>query len=267
MSCRLLRAMAACAVSGVRLGFAADVAELSEGDALDALDGLYARSLLIEVDRPARRYRLHPLLRDAAAPSTQLRERHVKLVKGHLGNWEQDPLRAAEMLEEAAQALSAPDVGSEWTRMSIAITAGNLAQALARLNEARDFYVWVEERADRTGNSDWLQASYGNQALILKAWGRLEEAMALHKKQEAICGELGDRAGLARSYANQGLISAARAGAERRWQRACRTGTPHVYRARDGQGDRARTRAARTLLAVTREQHYLQRVQRDVQIQ
>ena len=41
-----------------------------------------------------------------------------------------------------------------------------------------------------------LQTSYGNQALILKAWGRLEEAMALLKKQEAICLELGDQEGL-----------------------------------------------------------------------
>jgi hypothetical protein len=32
------------------------------------------------------------------------------------------------------------------------------------------------------GNKDVLQASYGNQALILKAWGRLEEALALLKR-------------------------------------------------------------------------------------
>lgn len=31
-----------------------------------------------------------------------------------------------------------------------------------------------------------LQVWLGNQALILKAWGRLEEAMALHKQEEAI---------------------------------------------------------------------------------
>jgi hypothetical protein len=30
-------------------------------------------------------------------------------------------------------------------------------------------------------NRDGLQTSYGNQAVILKAWGRLEEAMALLK--------------------------------------------------------------------------------------
>ena len=46
------------------------------------------------------------------------------------------------------------------------------------------------------GNKDGLQLSYGNQALILTDWGRLEEALELHKKQEAICLELGNKDGL-----------------------------------------------------------------------
>jgi hypothetical protein len=37
-----------------------------------------------------------------------------------------------------------------------------------------------------------LHASYGNQAVILRAWSRLEEAMALLKKQEKLCLELGN---------------------------------------------------------------------------
>jgi len=39
-----------------------------------------------------------------------------------------------------------------------------------------------------------------------KPWGRLDEAMALHKKEEAICEELGDRSGLGFCYANLGLL-------------------------------------------------------------
>ena len=31
-----------------------------------------------------------------------------------------------------------------------------------------------------------IAAAYGNQALILNAWGKLEDAMMLHKKEEAI---------------------------------------------------------------------------------
>jgi tetratricopeptide (TPR) repeat protein len=56
------------------------------------------------------------------------------------------------------------------------------------------------------GNKDSLQRSYGNQAVILKAWGQLEDAMALHKKEEALCLEMGNKDGLQRSYGNQAGI-------------------------------------------------------------
>ena len=50
-------------------------------------------------------------------------------------------------------------------------------------------------------------SSYGNQALILKAWGRLEEALALLKKQEALCLELGNKDGLGYCYCNWSLLA------------------------------------------------------------
>jgi len=49
--------------------------------------------------------------------------------------------------------------------------------------------------------------SYANQALILQAWGRLEEAMALLKKQETLCLEFANRSGLAYCYWNWGLLA------------------------------------------------------------
>ena len=49
---------------------------------------------------------------------------------------------------------------------------------------------------------DGLQGSYGNQALILQNLGRLEEAMALLEKQEALCLELGSKDVLQGSYGN-----------------------------------------------------------------
>jgi hypothetical protein len=55
-------------------------------------------------------------------------------------------------------------------------------------------------------DKDGLQRSYANQALILRRWERLEEAMALHKREEALCLELGSKDGLQRSYGNQALI-------------------------------------------------------------
>ena len=52
-----------------------------------------------------------------------------------------------------------------------------------------------------------MQISYGNQAVILQDWGRLEEALALLKKEEALCLELGNRSGLAYCYWNWGLLT------------------------------------------------------------
>ena len=53
------------------------------------------------------------------------------------------------------------------------------------------------------GDKHWLQVSYCNQGGILKAWGRLEEAAVLYRKQEAMCLELGDKNSLQTSYGNQ----------------------------------------------------------------
>ena len=57
------------------------------------------------------------------------------------------------------------------------------------------------------GNKDALQACYGDQALILKAWGKLDDAMELHKKQEAICLELDNRRGLGYCYWSWGVLA------------------------------------------------------------
>jgi len=57
------------------------------------------------------------------------------------------------------------------------------------------------------GNQNELMLSHGNQAGILRDWGRLDEALALHKKQEAICLELGNTRGLSYCYWNWGLLA------------------------------------------------------------
>jgi tetratricopeptide (TPR) repeat protein len=75
-----------------------------------------------------------------------------------------------------------------------------------RLEEALALHKKKEAICLELGNKNSLQISYGNQAGILQAWGRLEDAMALHKKQEAICLELGNKNSLQASYGNQALI-------------------------------------------------------------
>ncbi len=102
-----------------------------------------------------------------------------------------------------------PSAWSWATRTVCRSSYGNQAlilQAWGRLEEALALHKKKEAICLELGNKDGMQASYGNQALILQAWGRLEEALALHKKEEAICLELGNKDGLQRSYGNQALI-------------------------------------------------------------
>jgi hypothetical protein len=66
-----------------------------------------------------------------------------------------------------------------------------------RLKEAMALHKEEEALCLELGNKHSLWRSYGNQASILIVWGRLEEAMALLEKQKALCLELGNRSGLA----------------------------------------------------------------------
>jgi tetratricopeptide (TPR) repeat protein len=202
----LLVAMAACAPTGVRLGFAGEVAELDEPATLEALQGLYSRSLVVEMDRTLRRYRIHPLIREAATPSDDVRRRHAERVWRGLEAWHRSPLENTELIDEAEQAGRVVPAESSWKGCAIALEAGSLSRALGRLSQAYDFYTRAEQVAERGERRDWLQTTYGNQGVILHEWGRLEEAMTLHKKKEAICLELGDRAALQTTYGNQALI-------------------------------------------------------------
>ncbi len=90
---------------------------------------------------------------------------------------------------------------SDWGSR-LAWRTGELDAAHRILKGEERFWAGRDDREAKHA----LQRSYGHQALILKAWGRLEEALALHKKEEAICLELGNKDGLQTSYGNQALI-------------------------------------------------------------
>ncbi len=71
---QLLAAMAVCALSRFRLSLAAEIAGMEEAPALDSLQDLQGRSLVEEIDRDNRRYRLHSLIRAAAGQDAALGE-------------------------------------------------------------------------------------------------------------------------------------------------------------------------------------------------
>jgi len=97
-------------------------------------------------------------------------------------------------------------------RSTSAVTAASCARAfragrrIGELEIALRIVKLQEILCLDLGDKDDLQRSYGNQALILRAWGRLKEAFVLRKKEEAICLELGNKDSLQHSYGNQALI-------------------------------------------------------------
>jgi tetratricopeptide (TPR) repeat protein len=82
-----------------------------------------------------------------------------------------------------------------------------ILQAWGRLEDALALLKKQETLCLELGNKDGVQRSYGNQARILQALGRLEDALALLKKQEALCLELGNKDGLGYCYWNWGLLA------------------------------------------------------------
>ncbi|MDJ0838291.1 MAG: TIR domain-containing protein [Acidobacteriota bacterium] len=81
-----------------------------------------------------------------------------------------------------------------------------ILEGWGKLEEAMALHKKSKALKEALGDRAGLARSYANQALILEAWGKLKEAMALHKKDQALNEALGNRAGLARSYGNQAVI-------------------------------------------------------------
>jgi tetratricopeptide (TPR) repeat protein len=81
---------------------------------------------------------------------------------------------------------------------------------LGELDKAMSLLKEQERLCRELGYKQGLQASLGNQALILQARGNLNGAMALYKEQERLYRELGDLRGLVPGLGNQALILRAR---------------------------------------------------------
>ncbi len=207
----LLAAMAVCAPEGFRLGPAAEVAELDEAASLNALQELRSRSLVEELDRSKRRYRLHALVREASGPNELFRQRHAELIQQEFDDWETAWHQCEEDMADWQVAfnwsLAQRTDDEAWSMAcALAFVGFSLTFRLGRLPEGHEISVRMVREADDRQDRRALQAWYGNQALILQDWGRLDDAMALHKKEEAICLERSDQDGLQTSYGHQALI-------------------------------------------------------------
>jgi tetratricopeptide (TPR) repeat protein len=207
---RLLAAAAVCAPEGFWLPLAAKIAGLTQEQAEAARNHLANASLLRMLDRERQRFQLHALMRlqlRSDSSLNELQESHARALEELFKDWEERWRECRECLPEvlpAAEFLWNVDRAreywlSEWA-FRMALRTGELDTALHV--EQQSERLW----SGRQGSEGGLQRTYRNQALILQAWGRLEEAMALLKKVEAICEELGDKGSLSVSYGNQALI-------------------------------------------------------------
>jgi tetratricopeptide (TPR) repeat protein len=210
---RLLTAAAVCVQEGFWLPLAVKVAGLSESEGQTARDNLVNASLVRVLDRERQRFQLHALLREQlramASLMKELREAHAQALEKLFVDWQTRWKDCRECLAEiiqAAEFLWSIDSERE-SRLTHNATRcarriGELDSAL-RIQQQRE-RLW-SSRDDLRAKSE-LGVSYGFQAIISHLWGRLDEALALHRKEEAICLELGDRDNLQISYGNQALI-------------------------------------------------------------
>jgi len=230
---KVLFAAAVCAPQSFWLPLAVEIAGLTEAQGKESRNRLVNASLLRVQDRDRQRFQLHALLReqlrsgtgensgtgvppvtihgqDGHATLRNLRERHAAALERLFRDWETRWKDCRECLPEVVFALELLCEGNAKDRIawltywgySTGERIGELDVAFRILQVEESFWAGREGR----DAMDALQRIYGNQALILKAWGRLEDAMALHKKEEALCLELGNKDGLQRSYGNQALI-------------------------------------------------------------
>ena len=202
---RLLSAMSACAPEGFRLSLAAPLIELDEPASLEALYELNSRSLVDELNRDSRRYRLHPLVREVA-DGRQFAQQHAEAVNKQFENWETDWQRCDEDFNDFQVALTWAITNQSSFTEWLGYYGWALTDRIGRPTESFEISEILARAAEERSDKDAMQRWYGNQALILKAWGRLEEALALLKKHEAICLELGNKNSLQVSYGNQALI-------------------------------------------------------------
>jgi tetratricopeptide (TPR) repeat protein len=197
---RLLAACGVCAQEGFWLPLVAEIAGISEVDAEDAADRLVHSSLLRPSGREQRRFQLHALERESVRAQggdsglRELRRRHAIALECLFRDGEKRWRDCRECLAEIIHAVDflwASDEGDRQWNLSnwgyaVAHRIGDLETALRTARQQESFWA---ERHDAEAEY-YLQASYGNQAVILQAWGRLNEALDLLKKQEAICVEL-----------------------------------------------------------------------------
>ncbi|WP_447969773.1 TIR domain-containing protein [Nitrospira sp. M1] len=210
---RLLQAMAVCHSEGFWFPLAVMTSGLNDSESKQVRDQLVNASLVQVVDQGRQRFRLHALLREQLHQSSthhELHTRYLRALEDLFADWETRWKDCGECLTEIVPALHLLHALDSRDRIawlayygfSTGSRIGELQTALHILQQEEEF--WKNRESPEA--KETLQRSYGNQALILQAWGQLGEAMAMFQEQESLCKGLGNNDGLQACYGNQALI-------------------------------------------------------------
>ena len=177
---RLLNAMALCAIDGFWLPLTVEIAGLTEAEGGDARNRLVDGSLLRMLDRDRQRFQLHALLREELrnlGSLGELQAAHAAALERLFAGWERRWGECRECLAEVIPAMQHLWEKGESTRAGwLTYFAFSTGLRIGELEIALRILQQEEALCLELGNKDDLQISYGNQALILRGWGRLEEA-------------------------------------------------------------------------------------------
>ena len=207
----LLAAMAVCAPSGFRLGLAIKVSGLEETIAFDALADLRSRFLVEVMSVDATSYILHSLVRAEVEQAPALADRHSRAVADKFVSWETNWEECVKDLPDWRLALRTAEANESHKKTTevfnrLAFSGFALCHRSGYLPDAMFAIQAAQNKFKSAKDFDGLQGTYGNQALIFRAWGEMETALSLLKEQEAICIGFKDVAGLQGSYGNQAII-------------------------------------------------------------
>ena len=209
----LLRSFSVCAPDGVWLPLAGFIAGFNSTQTREAAYQLVNSSLLRPLNRDRQRFQLHTLLREQVRRRLDLhemQERHAVVLEQLFGAWQTRWKECEEVLPETVSAMDYLwHIGAIERMEKLSAAASELGWRNGELEASLRIEVKREKlwnHRNDTEAKDKLQLSYGNQALVLKDLGRLGDAMALHKKEESLCKELGDESSLQICYGNQALI-------------------------------------------------------------
>jgi tetratricopeptide (TPR) repeat protein len=152
-----------------------------------------------QADSPRSRQRLYDLLSNLSFFSAAW-QRDEFDVKAYWSYLERNSLKMSDAYKPVfTSPENIPDKNHVWQIATLLDNTGNLHEAFS----LRTFLV---DHYRKTKDISHLEASLVNQALILWAWGRFDEAMKLLKEQERICRELGNKNSLSNSLGKQANI-------------------------------------------------------------